>query len=272
MNTTLEEIRIWVKNNIDNNQISIKGLWDIKCLFQPSILERKFNHHILIAQTIAQGACYYEGDRINENYLHDLVGCNYDCCSTNNDYIDIALLDSIAMSFNFSPNTSYDLNGTNSSKAFIRSNILVDEINLILKETIKNNIKVCNIGVVSLVINELLKQGYTVSACDKDKKVIGKTLFDKVIVKSHKFTLEEIKNSDIALVTGMVLATNSLEEIISTAENHNTKLVIFAETGAGFAPFYINNKNIDIVISEPFPFYTFNGHTQINIFRKIDET
>ena len=70
----------------------------------------------------------------------------------------------------------------------------------------------------------------------------------------------------------MVLATNSLEEIISTAENHNTKLVIFAETGAGFAPFYINNKNIDIVISEPFPFYTFNGHTQINIFRKIDET
>ena len=66
-NLLLEQIRSWVKKttNIDLEVgIQVVGLWGIKCNFQPLPTERKFLYNILVAQTLGQGSCYYEGPEI----------------------------------------------------------------------------------------------------------------------------------------------------------------------------------------------------------------
>ncbi|MFZ2205531.1 MAG: DUF364 domain-containing protein [Candidatus Magasanikiibacteriota bacterium] len=275
MDISLENIRNWVINksirNKSNGVVIINGLWRIRCLFQPTKHERFFNYHILVAQTLGQGACYYEKPELSDKILESMIGQEYKGYPTGNENIDIALLDSLAISFNSVPDFSIELPGLRSHKALTRADIIVDEA-LRISNNIRNKknrkVKVCIIGVVSLIVEKLLQSGFIVSACDREKNLIGKKLFNKVIVESATKSLDIISNSDIAIITGMALSTGTLSELVSVARKNKTKIILFAQTGAGFAPFYIRN-NIDSVVSEPFPFYTFDGHTKINVYRAI---
>jgi hypothetical protein len=264
-------IKNWIFDSypyIMQEGLYVSGLWGIKCLFNPSINERIFNHNIVICQTNGQGACYYEGSEIEKEYLEDMLGTVYKGGNIDNPYVEIALLDSIAANLCNCPNKIFELHGHFSKKAMERADIIVNEISDLVIPNKKNGmLTVCNIGVVSLIVKRLLEKGFNVFACDKDKKIIGNRLFEKVNIQSEKFLKDSIINSDIALITGMTLATDSLEEIIAMCKLYSTKIVIFAETGANFAPFYIK-FGADVVISEPFPFYTFAGNNTISIFKR----
>jgi hypothetical protein len=65
----------------------------------------------------------------------------------------------------------------------------------------------------------------------------------------------------------MTLATDSLDLIISEARQAGTKLLIFAETGANFGEEYCRTLGVDTVVSEPFPFYIFQGLSTIEVYR-----
>ncbi len=270
MDTLLEGIRTWVRSNAQldsGRKLNINGLWRLRCMFQPTPRERKFNYRILVAQTIGQGACYYEGPELTDKMLLGRIGHEYDGQSTGNLFIDIALLDSVAMSFSFIPDSSFELSGSNSSKAVSRAELVVDEVvRLINRNHRGHKVRVCNVGAVSLLIRGLLDKGFDVTASDREKNVIGTTLFGKTRIMSASSTLDLVADSDIALVSGMTLSTRSLSDITNVAIKNRTKIVVFAETGAGFGPYYVNN-GIDVVVSEPFPFYTFDCHTTINVFR-----
>ena len=66
----------------------------------------------------------------------------------------------------------------------------------------------------------------------------------------------------------MTIATDSLELIVEEARKAGTKLLIFAETGAYFAEEYCRTIGVDAVVSEPFPFYIFQGASTIEVYRR----
>ena len=65
----------------------------------------------------------------------------------------------------------------------------------------------------------------------------------------------------------MTLATEALDDLVSTAKRFGTKTIVFAETGANFGEGYCRSIGIDVTVSEPFPFYIFQGLTTIEIYR-----
>jgi uncharacterized protein (DUF4213/DUF364 family) len=80
------------------------------------------------------------------------------------------------------------------------------------------------------------------------KESRGKKLFGEAEVFYGKHTLDLVKQSDVAIVTGMTLTTEILDEIIKVAKENDTKVIIFAETGAHLGEFYLN-AGADVVIS-----------------------
>jgi hypothetical protein len=81
-------------------------------------------------------------------------------------------------------------------------------------------------------------------------------------------TEELVAEADLAIITGMTISNGSLPELIDIAKKNNTKIMIVAETGAGFGRAYCDLFSIDVVVSEPYPFYIFRCHSEIKIYRK----
>ena len=99
------------------------------------------------------------------------------------------------------------------------------------------------------------------------KKIVGREIFEDCYVYDGEKTLEIVAKSDLALITGMTLATNTADEIIKVARENNTKIVVFAETASNLGDFFIR-AGVDSFISEPFPFYIYDGITNIKVKRK----
>jgi hypothetical protein len=123
---------------------------------------------------------------------------------------------------------------------------------------------------VAQFLEILSEQGdLTVKATDYYSGVVGQNYHGVHILHGSK-TNELIAEVDLAIVTGLTLANGTLDEILSIAQKNNTKLAIFAETGAHFASEYCQ-MGIDLVISEPLPFYlSGSGKTNINIFYRSE--
>ncbi len=68
----------------------------------------------------------------------------------------------------------------------------------------------------------------------------------------------------------MTLTTHAAGDIVDVCREHDTKVVMFAETGANFGEEYCQTIGIDAVVSEPFPFYIFQGMSRIEIYRRQD--
>lgn len=267
----IDKIRETVANSreLGDDQFIIRGLWAVDCLFKPNIKERTFNYKFIVAQTIGQGCAYSTVMNYDVKYLESIMGKNYFDLKLEDKALEVAILDSIFSTLQGEPDERIELSGTSVSKAEQRARIVVNEaIRLIDEGEIKNGTPmVSNIGVVGNMIKELLDEGVDVVGSDYDPQIVGKKLFGKAEIIHGDNTLDIIQRSDVAIITGMTLTTDTLDEIIATAQSHNTKLVMFAETGSNLGEFYVNN-GVDCVVGEPFPFYIFQGKTQINIFRK----
>jgi hypothetical protein len=263
----MKNLRTWVSSSTKHTSVPIKGLWHIDCVYKPTAEERKFVYQILVAQTVSQGACYYVGTRIPTEQLISLVGGTYTFSPHSSIAVDIALLDSVANSIAYNSYLEFYLSGQSSKKAYERSRIIASEVNrLACALSKKRYLKVCNVGVVSLLIQKLLNENFEVTATDMDETIIGCKLFDKIIVEPATQTLKNVSECDIAVVTGMTLATETLSSIIETAAKSGTQIVMFMETGSGFSSFLID-IGVACVVSEPFPFYIYNGLTHIRVFR-----
>lgn len=266
----LDRIRESVKNsNISEDQLMIRGLWSVDCLFKPNIKERTFNYKFIVAQTIGQGCAYSMVTDYDVKYLESLMGKNYLELKIEDTALEVAILDAIYSTLQREPDSVVELSGTSVDKAEDRAKVVAEEaIKLIDSKNLKNEKPlVLNVGVVGNIIKELIDKDIDVIGSDFDREIVGKKLFGKAEVIYGERTLEMIKKCDVAIITGMTLTTNTLDDIINTAKENNTKLVIFAETGSNLGDFYVEN-GVDCVIGEPFPFYIFQGKNTINIFRK----
>lgn len=272
---------------IHDERCIVRGLWKNQYILQLTKKESIFNLKYLIVQTKHQGCCYLE-DYVNgvdesiigENLLYSPLISKEKTITIG---ITIAYLDAVFASIISEPDERLEINGNNYEKASQRNKIVCDEVKNVLKSrTPKNGNKhnVLVVGVVGGFLYELTKgRNLNVSACDFYSKIVGKDIHGVKVEHGTKKdssklgdrTLELLVDADIALVTGMTLANNTLEEILSVAKKNNTAVVVFAETGANFAEEYCK-MGVDSVISEPHPFYLVcAGSTEIKIYRKKEK-
>lgn len=243
----------------------VRGIWSVDCLFNPNPKERVFNYKFIVTQTVGQGCAYSPITNYDVEDLKKLMGKNIFDLNIDDLGIEIALLDSVFASYQPKADLEIELTGNSIEKATTRAELIVNEAMKLVGD--KKNPLVANVGVVGNIIKGLLDRGVRVVGSDFDKEIVGKKLFGQTEVFYGNHTLDWVKESDLAIVTGMTLTTQTLDDIIKVAKENNTKIIIFAETGAHLGEFYLN-AGVDVVVSEPFPFYIFQGKNIIRVFRK----
>jgi hypothetical protein len=244
-------------------------MWAVDCLFKPNVNERTFNYKFIVAQTVGQGCAYSLVRDYDVKYLESLMGKNYRDLNIEDTALNVAIVDAVYSTLQREPDEVFEIGGTSIEKTETRTKIVIDEaLRLIGSGKTKNERPlVCNVGVVGNFIKMLLEHDVDVIGTDFDPEVVGKKLFGKAEIIHGSKTPEIIAKSDVAIITGMTLATDTLDEIIDVARKNNTKLLMFAETGSNLGDFYVEN-GVDTVVGEPFPFYIFQGKSTINVFRK----
>jgi len=266
---TLKDDVLRLSKDMASEDFRLRGLFLLDLTFQPDPAERRFRYEVVVAQTTGQGACYSAETGIDLNPISDeLIG--KDCRETNSSIrhssVELAVLDAVYSAFPNSPEDSVLLDGPAFDKSVQRANIVVDEVTrLLCRGSDLRGKEIVNIGVVGNFIRTLRARRAIVYATDLDQSIIGREIAG-VQIENGELNEDRIADADLALVTGMVLSTNTVDEIIQWCHQYDTKLIIFAETGANFAAAYCR-MGVDTAVSEPFPFYIFSGLTKINIYR-----
>ena len=251
---------------LPDEAFTIRGLWKVDLAFRPNPDERTFRYNFLVAQTMGQGSCYCDKDlEINES----LLGRDAREIFSEMSCYEIALLDSIYASIPRNPAEVFELRGNSVEKAVKRGAIIVDEVARLLTAVAGDPEKttVVNIGVVGNLLKALKDRRYNVIATDLDDQIVGRTIHG-VAIEHGSRNYQYIRDADLAVITGMTLTTDALNDIVHTCQENQTHLVMFAETGANFGEEYCQTIGVDVVVSEPFPFYIFQGLTRIEIYRR----
>ena len=261
--------------NLPHDSLVIRGLWRTDYVLKLTPDSTLFHLHYLLIQTDAIGCSYYESADEEPGIGKGLINQNAFELEKQFKAIRIAALDSVYANFVDEPSERIIIDGTNIDKDYKRAKIICKEALSILKRRKPKNgekIVVLNVGVVGTIISELIKEkSIQVKASDYNKDVVG---FDKVHgvkVEYGAKTVNLIAEADLAIITGMTLANDTIDDILNTAIKEKTALVMFAETGSNFAGEYCK-MGVDVVISEPFPFYlSCPGETILNIHRRISD-
>ena len=264
---SINEIKRIIRKKTESYKREIIGVWETKCLYNPIQNGRTFNCKFIIVQTReGQGCAYSNTIEYNTDYLLSLV--DKDCIDYNFDdkALEVAYYDSLSKIIDYGfPKKKMILHGSSIEKLIKRSEIIVQEAERLIGRLDKK--KVLNVGVVGNIIYQFLEKNCEVFGSDFDPAIIGSKLFDKTTIQHGKKTIDLIKKVDIAVVTGMTITTETLDEIINTCKQFNTKLIVFAETGANLGQYYVNH-GVDCFLSESFPFYIFNGDSYIDIISR----
>lgn len=239
-----------------NQNQRVYGLWKIDCKFNPNG-ERCFNYKIIVIKTKYQGAAYYV-DNINEFDSESIVGSKISEIKIEHNGLLLAILDSLAPRRR--PDTVINLQGDSISKSVERAEIIARYAEMLIEESnINKKIDFINVGVVTLLMKNLIRKGYIVKGSDFDKSII-----DDKDVFGGEHTLELVKQARVAIVTGMTMTNGTIMDILKVARDSGTKVIMFNETGAGLNTFLLD-LGVDIIISEPFPFYIYDGNTTIEV-------
>jgi Putative heavy-metal chelation len=251
----------------DKSIFLLTSVYRIDMTFQPNALELPFTDTILLAQSAAgTGACCCIGKLLPID--NSWIGTDVRALKTKNRCLEIALLDSAYGYLKEPPTMTFQLTGSPALKARARALLATNEVLRCLSKTRPfKRPRVALVGAVGNIVAELVWQGCEVFATDFDKAVIGYSMSGVLVEDGRIRTLERVMQSDVALVTGATLSSNTTGEIIRRAVEQNTRLIFYAQTGSNFARELIE-LGVDTVISERFPFYMFPGDSTVDIYRK----
>ncbi len=259
----LREAAITKTNDWPDENFVVRGFWKTELIFKPNPNERAFHYNTILAQVMGQGCCYCASDlELEENKVgmdaRELIDGS--CCT------GIAVLDAIYSSIPKSPAATHEIRGNSIEKTHLRNNIIADEVERLCDCDERDGIHLLNVGVVGDLVKKLRERNFKVTATDLDESIIDRT-YGGVTIEHGERTMEYVEKSDLAIISGMTLSTDTLEEIVERAKANETLLLMFAETGANFGEEYVNHFGIDTVVSEPYPFYIFQGVSTIDIYR-----
>lgn len=178
----------------------------------------------------------------------------------------IAYMDALLEPLLSSNDEEHNLVGSVTEKAEARAAILRDEILRALGGLpLGRHARIGMVGVVGSIISELTNHDMDVRATEFDESLIGQTIAN-VQVESEANTPQMIEESDVALVTGMTIATETLGSILEAAAHGNTPLVFFAQTGRNILR-TLDFPTPTTIVAEKFPHYIWPGPTNITISR-----
>ncbi|MFH1502240.1 MAG: DUF364 domain-containing protein [Candidatus Eisenbacteria bacterium] len=250
---------------LPDESFRVRGLWRTDLLFRPNPVERTFKYVYLLVQTVGEGACYCSTiPMLEEGYY--LLG--QDCREVEFKYrcYEVATIDAMYSAFEKRPDETRTMTGTSDQKALWRSRIIVDEVVRQLELAGVEGGSVVNVGVIGNIMKMLSDRGIEVVGTDEDPILVGSELAGMPIHGEER-TVEFVERCDAAVLTGMIISTDSMEDILDAARRTGTKLIMFCETGANLCEEYIK-LGVDSAVAEPFPFYIFGGTTRIDIHRR----
>ncbi len=125
------------------------------------------------------------------------------------------------------------------------------------------------VGAVGSVIHELRGRGMDVAVTELDETLIGREISGVRVTHGDR-TIDLLESAQVALVTAMTMATETLDMILERAAEHRTKIVVYSETASNFAPRLLDYGACS-VLTEAFPFYMFAGKTLMSVFRSAAE-
>jgi hypothetical protein len=250
----------------------LRGVWRTTYVLRLNLKSTTFFLNYLLAQTVGQGCSYYDSQLDEPGISESLLGKNILEVKTESRSLQIAMLDAAFSSFRKPPSSRrYTLTGSNIEKADARAKIICKEALSWIRQKGRRRggkLKILHAGVVGNILSELaVRKDTEILATDFYEGIVGKTLFGVRIEHGSK-TPDLVAQADLAIITGMSLANDTLDTVLDAALENKTSLAVFAETGANFAYEYCR-MGIDLVISEPFPFYlSCPGTTIIDIYRR----
>lgn len=249
-------------------ELTITGFWRTALWFRP-YNEVRFRCNFVIAQTRYQGCAFYSME-ISEGEIEQLLGTHVLEARRSCVPLQVALLDSV---FGFLVNDLIaarvlEISGTSQEKALWRARIVGEEVEELLHalNLVSHPAHIALVGASALILDELLALQCTVDIFDLDPTIIGTNIRRDMNIIDGKSGLSSHQPPDIIVATGMTLTTETLDDILAYARYSGAKVVIYAQTGANIAPWY-RRYGADSIVSEPIPFYDFEGVSKIRVFR-----
>lgn len=261
----LKEKIIRLSMNIPAHRFVIKSVDTIKAFFKPTSRDVVLKDTIIVVQTEGSGSCCCFGEIPKPR--EEIIGQDARFFCADNLNLAIAVLDSAYSVLKSDPYINSFLQGNSEIKANARSTVILNELLNVSYGIKPSQVRLAVVGAMGNIIEKTSNIGWKIYATDLDPDVIGQNFNNIKVEDGGEKTLLRVSQSNIALVTGMALATNTLENILKTAKENNVKVVIYAQTGSSFAYEYLK-FGAESVISESYPFYMFPGLTHLRVFRK----
>ncbi len=251
------------------DNLRIKGIWDTDMNFQPHPVEVIFELSYVIAQTHHQGCSFYDPRDVDRSEFAKLIGQHFTVAKNSSIPTKIAVLDSI-FAFkgkDISPQRKLERTGNPSDKALWRARSVCGEADFQLSQiqTIKSP-SVLLLGYSGLILEGLISLGYNVIPFDLQTNLVGLQVKDGISILDGSSVQSYVEKADLIIVTGMTLATESLDGLLASCRKNNTKMIVYAQTAPNIAPWYLQ-YGANSIVCEYIPFYNFEGLSEISIFR-----
>lgn len=251
----------------DAEDFRIRGIWDFNMRVQPRPGERVFSEPGYLVATSGLGTSFRSRNSSQStNEFDNLIGKDGRNVLVEDKALQVAILDACYAVLSKKSSEEFILLGDTISKASQRAVIVSNEVKRVAEKYSINNARVLMIGVVNTIVDELNESGFSTTLSDLDQVLIDESKSNKLPVQHGDKNEMLIPECDILLVTGMALATSTLDGVIESAIKNKKPIVVFAQTGSNFADEYLK-LGVESVIAEHYPWYCIPGRSDISVYR-----
>jgi Putative heavy-metal chelation len=266
----LKELRQRVARILPKHARRIEGIHHVQYKIQWTASAVPLDLRFLAVVAGATGCCFFdETADLRIGSLKKLVGLDVLELEAWPQAVQVAALDAAYGATSKRGGRRTTIHGLPHEKAAVRAEIVAREVVAQLKasKAAKPN-QVAYVGVVGEIVEAVnRRRPVRCVATDFSKQVIGRKILDTVVISGND-TLAAVAGANVAVVTGMTIGNGTLGEILRVAKKNNTRIVMFAQTGANLGRELIK-LGADAVIAEPFPFYNIgSGPTDIICYRR----
>lgn len=248
---------------LDPKNIRISGAFHIKQGTRLTEKSQRYrNNYLLLRVGTAFGACSIEENALSDEIAHELPGnVVYSLLQDERVPVRIAALDAyfnlVHPHENNQRATPFLLpGGTAVERAQHRDAAITSLV------AITSGMRVTLIGVVNPLVKAIESVGGICLPCDLN---LRKTQ-DGQLIEQDMYKV--IHDCDMIIATGMTMSNGSFDVLLQTGRERNTPLIVYAQTGSGIAPNFLDN-GVAAISAEPFPFSQFSAHdTTLYLYKR----
>jgi hypothetical protein len=275
---SLEAAERWAVDraiSLPGDAFRLRALWSVSYVVQAQPGERKTRYTMRIAQAEGYGRSGGLGPGLPDPDP-DLVGedtrriLSERLWRSDNDRF--AITDLVLGQVSRLADERIVLDDAFHGKYVARAKIFADEVNHLLQrrgmeQHTARPPRVVVVGATAGILSSLVRAGLEVRATDLSPDIVGRTLGGIEVLDGRTANVGLMKDSDVAIVTGMTLTNGTLPDLMNLAKTHNTSTIIWAITGKNFGHYYTDH-GVDSVISDPSPFLLLPGPMPMSIWRR----